>query len=391
VRKWLLPEYIDDLLPAEAEAVEAIRRSLLDQFALYGYRLVRPPLLEHLESLLTGAGRELDLYTFKVVDQLSGRLLGIRADTTPQVARIDAHLLNTDAVTRLCYAASVLHTRPMGLSQTREVLQVGAELYGHAGIAADREVLQLMLSSLARLGVSGLHLDLGHVGVFRTLIDAAPVDDELGAELFAAMRMKDIPAVRSIARSLPDATRDSIVRLPELYGSADEVLARARAELPSLPAIAAALADLSSLVEALSGSGIAVQVDLAELRDLDYHNGVVFSVYAGGHATAIGRGGRYDNIGAAFGRRRAATGFSLYPRQLTKLVTASARQHGILAPDASDPALQARIAALRERGETVVVALEGSGASPEEYRCDRRLVERGGEWQVESALNEGAQ
>src|SRR5215217_6153800 len=165
MRNWLLPEYIDDLLPAEAATVETIRRRLLDRFALFGYRLVRPPLIEHLESLLTGTGRELDLYTFKVVDQLSGRLLGLRADTTLQVARIDAHLLNDDGITRLCYAGSVLHTRPMGLSQTREVMQVGAELYGHAGIEADREVLRLMLSSLAVLGVSRIHVDLGHVGV----------------------------------------------------------------------------------------------------------------------------------------------------------------------------------------------------------------------------------
>jgi ATP phosphoribosyltransferase regulatory subunit len=187
MRKWLLPEYIDDLLPPEAEAVESIRRRLLDHFALFGYRLVRPPLLEHLESLLTGAGRELDLYTFKVVDQLSGRLLGLRADTTPQAARIDAHLLNTDAITRLCYAGSVLHTRPMGLAQTREVLQVGAELYGHAGIAADREVLQLMLSSLAALGASSLHLDLGHVGVYQALVAEARLGDEVASDLFAAM------------------------------------------------------------------------------------------------------------------------------------------------------------------------------------------------------------
>jgi len=388
MRKWLLPEYIDDLLPPEAEAVESIRRRLLDHFALFGYRLVRPPLLEHLESLLTGAGRELDLYTFKVVDQLSGRLLGLRADTTPQAARIDAHLLNTDAITRLCYAGSVLHTRPMGLAQTREVLQVGAELYGHAGIAADREVLQLMLSSLGAVGVSSLHLDLGHVGVYQALVAEARLGDEVASDLFAAMRMKDVPAIHALARSLPAAVQATIVRLPELYGEAGDVLRRAHAELPALPAIAQALGDLESLVASLRETSIAIQVDLAELRDLDYHNGVVFSVYAGGHPSAIGRGGRYDNIGAAFGRPRAATGFSLYPRQLTALMPPAPARLGVLAPAADDPALQAAIADLRQRGEIVVVALDGA-TSANEYRCDRRLVQRGADWEVQTALSEG--
>ena len=214
MRKWLLPEYIDDLLPTEAEAVERIRRRLLDHFALHGYRLVRPPLLEHRESLLTGTGRELDLYTFKVVDQLSGRLLGLRADTTLQVARIDAHLLNAEGISRLCYAGSVLHTRPMGLAQTREVMQVGAELYGHAGIAADREVLRLMLSSLTLLGVPRIHLDLGHVGVFRALVADAALEPELAGELFAAMRAKNVPRIGELTRGLPEAARPSFQVLP---------------------------------------------------------------------------------------------------------------------------------------------------------------------------------
>ncbi|MEO7761323.1 MAG: ATP phosphoribosyltransferase regulatory subunit, partial [Casimicrobiaceae bacterium] len=283
MRTWLLPEYIDDLLPAEAEAVESIRRHLLEHFALHGYRLVRPPLLEHLESLQAGTGRELDLYTFKVVDQLSGRLLGLRADTTLQVARIDAHLLNASGITRLCYAGSVLHTRPMGLTQTREVMQVGAELYGHAGIAADREVLRLMLSSLALLSVSNVHIDLGHVGVYRALIDAACPEPDVASELFAAMRGKDVPAIVNLACAFSPPLRDSFIQLAELYGDADAVLERAPGVLPALPTIAAALADLRILVDALRGASIAIQIDLAELRDLDYHNGVVFSAYAGGH------------------------------------------------------------------------------------------------------------
>ena len=385
MHRWLLPEYIDDLLPVEAEAVESIRRRLLDHFALHGYRLVRPPLLEHLESLLSGTGRELDLYTFKVVDQLSGRLLGLRADTTLQVARIDAHLLNNEGITRLCYAGSVLHTRPMGLAQTREVLQVGAELYGHRGIAADREVLRLMLSSLTRLGVPRLHLDLGHVGVFRALAGAAALDAELAAGLFAAMRVKNVPDIAALVSPLPEPARSAFLALPELYGEANAVLQRALATLPALPQIGQALDDLRTLVAAVDDKTIAVQVDLAELRDLDYHNGVVFSAYAEGHAVAIGRGGRYDNIGGAFGRDRAATGFSLYPRQLAERVRAPAARVGILAPDTDDPALRDTIERLRDAGEMVVVAIEGIGAASSAHGCDRRLRYVDGAWTVESA------
>ena len=390
MRRWLLPEYIDDLLPAEAEAVERIRRRILDHFALHGYRLVRPPLIEHLESLLTGTGRELDLYTFKVVDQLSGRLLGLRADTTLQVARIDAHLLNQPGITRLCYAGSVVHTRPMGLSQSREVMQIGAELYGHAGIAADREVLRLMLSSLTMLGASDapsrLHLDLGHVGVFRALVDAAAIDAERASELFDAMRIKDIPAIGEIVAEIPQPARGSFLALPELYGEANDVLERAISSLPALPAIGRALEDLRTLVEAISDAHVAVQVDLAELRDLDYHNGVVFSAYAEGHPAAIGRGGRYDNIGGAFGRDRPATGFSLYPRQLAERIRPEPAHSGILAPDDDDTALTREIERLRASGETVVIAIEGGAADPGAHRCDRRLVRAapGAAWRIEN-------
>lgn len=384
MRKWLLPEYIDDLLPVEAEAVERIRRHLLDHFALHGYRLVRPPLLEHLESLLTGTGRELDLYTFKVVDQLSGRLLGLRADTTLQVARIDAHLINADGISRLCYAGSVLRTRPMGLTQTREVLQVGAELYGHAGIAADREVLRLMLSSLSLLGVPRIHLDLGHVGVFRALVAAAALEGDLAGELFAAMRAKNVPRIGELVRPLPEAARRGFLALPELYGEANTVLGRAAQTLPALPQVETALTDLRTLVDAIAGTGFAVQVDLAELRDLDYHNGVVFSAYAEGHADAIGRGGRYDNIGQAFGRARAATGFSLYPRQLAGRVPDTAPRPGVLAPDVDEPALHDAILHLRADGEMVVVAIEGETADPRAHNCNRRLARVDGAWQIQA-------
>src|SRR5438105_1708499 len=245
MRKWVLPEYIEDILPPEAEAIEQLRRTLIDHFRGKGYRLVQPPLVEHLDSLLTGTGHDLELQTFKVIDPLSGRLLGIRADITPQVARIDAHLLNEAGVTRLCYAGSVLRTAVAGLSGTREVLQIGAELYGDADVGADCEVLSLLLSSLAAAGLSGLHLDLGHVGVYRALANGAHIaGHNSDSELFAAMRTKDVPAVAELTSKLPPAWRDAFVALPALYGPSADVLAEARRRLPDIPSIDGALSAL---------------------------------------------------------------------------------------------------------------------------------------------------
>ena len=321
MRKWVLPENIEDLLPAEAERVEALRRVLLDHFRARGYRLVQPPLVEHLESLLTGTGRDLELQTFKVVDPLSGRLLGVRADITPQVARIDAHLLNESGLTRLCYCGSVLRTFPAGIAQTREVVQIGAELYGEPGIAGDREVLALLLSSLAAAGARGLHLDLGHVGVYRALANSAGIaGNEDDSELFAALRAKDVPAVAELTAKLPPAWRDALTALPTLYGPAQEVLAAARARLPDTPAIANALAALTTLAESAGTEVEALHVDLADLTGYHYQNGVIFSVFVAGETSAIGNGGRYDGIGKAFGRARPATGFTFDLRQLASVV-----------------------------------------------------------------------
>jgi ATP phosphoribosyltransferase regulatory subunit len=317
MRNWILPEHIDDILPDEADRLEALRRVLLDHFRAQGYRLVQPPLVEHLESLLTGTGHDLELQTFKVVDPLSGRLLGVRADITPQVARIDAHLLNEAGTTRLCYAGSVLRTVPMGLAQAREVLQVGAELYGEPAIGGDEEVVALLLSSLDVAGVRGLHLDLGHVGVYRAVSAGAGITGNgEDTELFAALRAKDGPAVAELAARLPAAWRNALTALPTLYGPAQEVLAAARARLPDTPAIANALAALSALAKATQPRVEALHIDLADLRGYHYQNGVIFSVFAAGAANAIGNGGRYDGIGKAFGRARPATGFTLDLRQL---------------------------------------------------------------------------
>ena len=317
MRKWVLPEHIEDVLPDEAERLEALRRLLLDHFAARGYRLVQPPLVEHLESLLTGTGHDLELQTFKVVDPLSGRMLGVRADITPQVARIDAHLLNASGVTRLCYAGSVLRTVPDGLNRTREVQQIGAELYGEPAIAGDEEVIGLLISSLEIAGVKGLHLDLGHVGVYRALASASGIaGNDNDSDLFAALRTKDVPAVRDITARLPAAWRDALVALTTLYGPADEVLRHARARLPDTPAIANALTALDVLAASAAPHVENLHIDLADLRGYHYQNGAIFSVFSAGAPVAIGNGGRYDGIGKAFGRARPATGFTLDLRQL---------------------------------------------------------------------------
>jgi ATP phosphoribosyltransferase regulatory subunit len=317
VRNWLLPEHVEDVLPAEAEALERLRRQLVDHLMAQGYRLVQPPLIEHLESLLTGSARDLDLQTFKIVDPLSGRLLGVRADITPQVARIDAHLLNTAGVNRLCYSGSVLRATPAPPGMTREVVQVGAELFGEPSIGGDREAIGLMLSSLGSVGLAGLHLDLGHVGVYRALASGAGITaGEEENDLFEAMRAKDLPGVHEVTSNLPAAWRDALRALPALYGPAQEVLPAARSTLPDVPAIANALTALEALATAFAPQVEALHIDLADLRGYHYHNGPLFSAFTTGERNAIGNGGRYDGVGKAFGRARPATGFTLDLRQL---------------------------------------------------------------------------
>jgi ATP phosphoribosyltransferase regulatory subunit len=382
MRKWLLPEAIEDVLPDEAERVEVLRRALLDHFRVRGYRLVQPPLVEFLDSLLTGTGRDLDLITFKTVDPLSGRLLGLRADTTPQVARIDAHLLNETGVTRLCYAGSVLRTSaPTG--DTRQVVQIGAELYGHDGIAADCEIMQLLLSALDTAGVRGPHLDLGHVGPYRALARLAGLHgtgEGNDAELFAALRDKDTPAVRDITEPLPEPARGALRALASLYGPADETLRAAATALPALPDVQAALASLATLAAAARDVG-AIHVDLADLRGYHYYTGVKFSVFAQddeGAGVECGRGGRYDGVGQAFGRGRPATGFSMDLRKLASRREDREDARVIVAPPVDDPALAAAIDELRARGEAVIVALPG-----EAHEGAQRLVRSGGNWHIE--------
>jgi ATP phosphoribosyltransferase regulatory subunit len=310
--KWVLPEYIEDILPAEAMKIEAVRRKILDLFFSKQYELVMPPLLEYMDSLLTGTGHDLELRTFKVVDQLSGRMMGIRADLTPQVARIDAHLLNREGVTRLCYCGSVLHTRPAGPSATREPIQIGAEVYGEAAVEADLEILQLLCQALELAGVRNARIDIGHVAVFRSIAQAAHVAPHAEAALFEALQKKDVPALKELTKKLDSKTKEALLLLPELYGGA-EVLELAEKRLPKLPELTSALGTLRKLARACR---VPAGFDLAELRGYHYHSGVVFDAYCDGVTGAVARGGRYDEVGKAFGRARPATGFSIDLRNL---------------------------------------------------------------------------
>lgn len=379
MRNWLLPEHVEDVLPPEAEQVEALRTRLLGLFRAHGYRPVIPPLLEFVDSLRVGTGIDLDLRTVKVADQLSGRLMGLRADITPQVARIDAYRSQQTGVSRYAYCASVLHARPASGSARRELLQLGAELFGHAGVGSDIEVQRLMLAALGAAGLSGIHLDLGHVGVFRALIAGARVDDALESDLFEALQRKDEPLVGTLTQALSEPWRSALRRLPRLYGD-ERVLAEARAALPAEPALLAALDALEAIAAATRDAAI-LHVDLAELRGYRYHTGAVFAAYTAGVASAVAAGGRYDELGAAFGRARPATGFSLDLLALSSIVGPRPQAGLILAPAGQLPGLSEAIAALREAGEMVVPDL-GEGLAGVEG-ADRRLVATSAGWAVE--------
>ena len=383
MRNWLLPAHIEDILPPEAQRVESLRRRLLELFRTHGYQVVMPPLLEYVDSLRVGTGVDLDLKTFKLVDQLSGRLMGLRADITPQVARIDAYLTQRYGVARYAYCGSVLHTRPETDTGRRELLQLGAELFGHATVASDIEVQQLMLKALAAAGVVGVHLDLGHVGVFRALATRATIDSGLESQLFSALQAKDVPRVLALTEAVASPWREALRLLPQLYGD-QQVLAAARAQLPTLPEIASALDDLEAMAAATATGAATLHFDLAELRGYHYHSGVVFAAYTAGHATAIAAGGRYDQVGRAFGRARPATGFSLDLIELSTIVGAERSPGAVLAPASGPASLGVAIDRLRESGTVVVIDLPGSERPVAELGCDRVLVERDGDWRLEA-------
>ena len=380
---WLLPEHIADVLPHEARRIEELRRILLDAARGYGYELVMPPLLEYLESLLSGTGRALDLRTFKLVDQLGGRSLGVRADTTPQVARIDAHLLNRTGLTRLCYCGPVLHTLPAGPDSTREPLQFGAEIYGHAGLEADLEAHELALECLARAHVDGLVMDLADARILQGVLDGVGFSAAQHEALQAALATKDQAELHALSADLPPISREALRRLPALYGG-DEVLAVARELLPRNALIAAALDDLQWLAAQLRRDYPALRLgfDLSDLSGYAYYSGTRFAVYRAGSAEALVRGGRYDNVGAIFGRRRAAVGFSLDLKSVVGHVRFDGRHAAIRAPWGEDPALRTAVRRLRDAGEAVVFVLPGHEHEADEFECDRELVAVNGQWVV---------
>ena len=389
---WVLPDYISDVLPAEARLIEAHRRALLDIAGSYGYELVMPPLVEHIESLLTGTGKALHMQTFKMVDLLSGRTIGVRSDTTQQVARIDAHLLNRPGVTRLCYCGPVLHTRPSQPGASREPLQFGAEMYGYEGIGAELESLALALDTLAAVDVpmeQGLVVDLAEASIVPALL-AQAADRAVDANSIQdALITKNAEALREAAAALPEAVQEQLLALLGLYGGVDAVLERARAVLPPLPAITSALNDIAWLAQQLRRTHPQAEVllDLADLRGYSYYSGIRFAIYLPGSPDALVRGGRYNEVGAVYGRNRPAVGFSMDVRAVSALTPAAAQPQAILAHWREDLDWRQAVRALRAQGRTVVVRFPGQ--SPDEgqegMHCQSELVQQQGQW-VEQPL-----
>ena len=386
---WQLPDQIADVLPSEARHLEELRRLWLDTARSYGYELVMPPLLEHIESLLTGTGEALDLQTFKLVDQLSGRTLGLRADTTPQVARIDAHLLNRTGVARLCYCGPVLHTKADRPHATREPLQFGAEIYGHAGPEADLEAQVLAIEGLKAAGVSDLSVDMADVRIVSSLLAGVDVPPKTLALIHGALAAKDASALSEVCSRVPGLsapTVDGLKTLLQLYGD-EGVLAEAQKALKGFAGVEQALHNLKWLAQHVKGDGREVNItfDLADLRGYAYYSGTRFAIY--GHGAELARGGRYDEVGAVFGRNRPAAGFSLDLKELVNVLPARALKAAVRAPWAENASLAAAIAQLRNSGDTVVRVLPGHEHEVNEFNCDRELALVAGHWVVQPLKN----
>lgn len=386
---WMLPDGVDELLPPQSWALESLRRRVLDCFQAWGYELVVPPIIEFLDSLLTGVAGDLDLQTFKLTDQQSGRLMGVRADITPQAARIDAHQLRRDCPVRLCYLGTVLQARPEAPLDSRNPVQVGAELYGHAGIESDVEIIALMLELLRLAGLPTPHLDLGHVGVFGGLARQAELSAQAEAELWDALQRKAVPEIESLLQRhrVAPPVADMLLALTDLGGGV-EVLDQASARLAgAAPEVADALRSLWSVAGALERRlpEVPLHFDLGELRGYRYHTGIVFAALLPGHGREVARGGRYDHIGRVFGRPRPATGFSADLKALLELAESSAvaAPAGLGAPWSDDPGLLAEVRRRREAGERVVWVLPGHEAELAAMGCDRRLVETAEGWREE--------
>jgi len=384
--RWLLPDGVEEILPNRALQIERLRRQILDLYHSWGYDLVIPPLVEFTDSLLSGTGSDLDLMTFKVTDQLSGRTMGIRADITPQTSRMDAHSLQRQGPSRLCYASTVLYTRPRHALESRSPIQIGVELYGESGLAADIEVISLMLETLSLVGLDKPQLDLGHVGVYGSLLECAELTADQEAELFELLQRKAVPELDVwVAANLPDPEMAGMIRsLVDLAGGV-EVLDRAREVFAGAPAeVELALDELQAAVDSLLEGypGVGLYLDLSELRGYHYHTGIVFAAYAQGIGQAIGNGGRYDHVGEGFGRSRPATGFNMSLQALAQLADSSPIASGIFAPASEDNGLREAVAELRRRGERVVCGFPGQQPNYEELHCDRQLLLVDGTYRV---------
>ncbi|AGF46936.1 ATP phosphoribosyltransferase regulatory subunit [Candidatus Kinetoplastibacterium desouzaii TCC079E] len=382
---WLLPENLADVLPLEARRIEELRHKLIDLYKTYGFEIVCPPIVEYIDSLLSSTGSDLNLRTCKLIDQLSGRTLGVRADMTPQISRIDAHLLNRDGVTRLCYCGNVFNAYPNDALSSREQLQIGAEIYGHPGVEADYEIIQLSLDTLKTAGVKGIKLDLCHPGVVRSIINsdyAASVNIDL---IISLIREKDVSGLAGLAdkiKNIRSDTLNSLQLVSSLYGDTYDVLSLARRSLPSIPGIIGSLDELETLIHTLP-SEVELSIDLADVWGYGYHSGVTFSLYAEGWRDTLVSGGRYDNVGIAFGRARPATGFSLDLRKLAAGLLPVKKPSAILAPWGRDEKLLKIIRSLRQDGNIVIQILPGSYPSQDEFVFDRKLVLFNDVWQVD--------
>ncbi len=391
-KRWLLPDGVEEILPAEAYKLESLRRHLLDLYESWGYQLVITPLIEYLDSLLVGSSTDLDLHTFKITDQLSGRMMGIRADITPQAARIDAHCLNRKGPVRLCYADNVLHTRPRGIMTSRVPIRIGAELYGHSGVECDIELVSIMYETLRGAEINDVHIVLGHVGIFRTLLLEANLDEGTERSLFEAVQRKEYDRINEVLNSsvINNELRQMLEQLTHLSGD-ETILEAAKQVFAAAPvSVTAELDELVAIAEGVKKRlpEAAIFFDLCELRGYEYHTGIVFAAYTPNYGRAVAKGGRYDHIGEVFGRARPASGFDSDLKVLAKLSNKIfKRRAAIVVPNNNDPDLLMLVDTLREQGEIVVNWFgdaELSQQDCEEQNCDRQIVNKNGEWVVES-------
>ena len=391
-KRWLLPDGVEEILPAEAYKLESLRRRLLDLYESWGYQLVITPLIEFLDSLLVGSSHDLDLHTFKITDQLTGRMMGIRADITPQAARIDAHRLNREGPVRLCYADNVLHTKPRGIMTSRVPIRIGAELYGHSGVECDVELICLMHETLSAIAIDDIHIVLGHVGIFRSLVEKAGLDAGIEQTLFEAVQRKAYDEIDSVLdASVKDKDLQSMLKQLSRLSGDESTLQDALGVFSNAPdSVKAELQELVAIVEGVKQQipDIVLCFDLCELRGYEYHTGIVFAAYIPEHGRAVAKGGRYDHIGEVFGRARPASGFDSDLKVLAKLSTKEFTQKaGIVAPNLNDEGLRETISKLREQGEIVIVNLADQlldNNDQQEMNCDRQLVNKGGAWVVET-------